>query len=131
MTSAMSYRSDARGDPIAMAGGAGRDAESISVQKVHLMHSAGLIWQTVLFLSARMRSSCAGAPRAVAGFATSREIEGEEIVKRLNPDAEFNNLPPKRKGMHWRTYDRLTERYEAYDTLWSLEAMRRFGMNFR
>ena len=30
--------------------------------------------------------------------------------------------------MHWKTYERLAERYEAYDNQWSLEAMRRFGM---
>ena len=38
------------------------------------------------------------------------------------------DLPPKPKGMHWRTYNRLVDRYEKYDQQWSLEAMRRFGM---
>ena len=51
-----------------------------------------------------------------------------KIVKRLYPEARFNDLPPKPKGLHWRTYERLAERYVAYDTQWSREAMRRFGM---
>jgi hypothetical protein len=52
-----------------------------------------------------------------------------KIVRRLNPDADINDLPPKPKGMHWRTYDRLVERYGDYERLWSREAMRRFGMH--
>ena len=51
-----------------------------------------------------------------------------KIVRRLDPDENCNELPPKPKGMHWKTYERLAERYEAYDNQWSLEAMRRFGM---
>jgi hypothetical protein len=50
-----------------------------------------------------------------------------KIVRRLDPDEDCNELPPKPKGMHWRTYERLAGRYEAYDSQWSLEAMRRFG----
>ena len=50
-----------------------------------------------------------------------------KIVRRLDPEEDCNDLPPKPKGMHWRTYERLAERYEAYDNRWSLEAMRRFG----
>ena len=51
-----------------------------------------------------------------------------KIVKRLYPKAAFNELPPKPKGMHWRTYERLAKRYQAYDEQWGIEAMRRFGM---
>ena len=40
---------------------------------------------------------------------------------------ECNDLPPKPKGMHWRTYNRLVDRYDRYDQQWSWEAMRRFG----
>ena len=50
-----------------------------------------------------------------------------KIVRRLDPEQDINELPPKPKGT-WRTYARLAERYEAYDNRWSLEAMRRFGM---
>jgi hypothetical protein len=28
-----------------------------------------------------------------------------------------SSLPSKPKGMHWRTYDRLVEPYETYDTI--------------
>ena len=49
-----------------------------------------------------------------------------KIVKRLDPEATCNVLPSKPKGMHWSTYDRLTERYEAYDAMWALAIMRRF-----
>ena len=51
-----------------------------------------------------------------------------KIVRRLDPEEDCNDLPWKPKGMHWRTYHRLAERYDAYDNQWSLEAMRRFGM---
>ena len=51
-----------------------------------------------------------------------------KIVRRLDPEENCNDLPPKPKGMHWRTYNRLVDRYEKYDQRWSLEAMRRFGM---
>jgi len=54
-----------------------------------------------------------------------------KIVKRLDPKAMCNALPPKPTGMHWSTYDRLAERYDAYDTMWSLAVMRRFGFRFR
>jgi hypothetical protein len=40
-------------------------------------------------------------------------------------------LPPKPKGMHWSTYDRLVERYDTYDTMWSMAVMRRLGIRPR
>jgi hypothetical protein len=43
-----------------------------------------------------------------------------KIVRQLDPTAEFNDLPPKPKGMHWRTYERLAERYAAYDDQWAI-----------
>ena len=51
-----------------------------------------------------------------------------KIVRRLDPKEECNDLPWKPKGMHWRTYNRLAERYGRYDARWGLEAMRRFGI---
>ena len=45
-----------------------------------------------------------------------------------NPEEDCNDFPLKPKGMHWRTYERLAERYEAYDNQWSLDAIRRFGI---
>ena len=51
-----------------------------------------------------------------------------KIVKRLDPKEQCNDLPWKPKGMHWRTYNRLAERYQHYDAQWALEAMRRFGI---
>ena len=50
-----------------------------------------------------------------------------KIVKRLDPEENCNDLPWKPKGMRWRTYHRLSERYERYDAQWEMEAMRRFG----
>lgn len=50
------------------------------------------------------------------------------IVNKLDSSAECNFLPPKPKGMHWRTYELLAERYEAYNARWSAEATRRFGL---
>src|SRR5262245_1290156 len=50
-----------------------------------------------------------------------------KIVRRLNPnDPDPNDLPSKPKGP-WRTYDRLRQRYEAYNEQWGLEILRRFG----
>lgn len=34
-----------------------------------------------------------------------------KIVRRLDPTQDFNELPPKPKGMHWQTYNRLDDRY--------------------
>jgi hypothetical protein len=36
--------------------------------------------------------------------------------------------PPKPKGMHQSTYDRLAERYDACDTMWAMEIMGRIGI---
>jgi hypothetical protein len=54
-----------------------------------------------------------------------------KLIKRLDPEAEFNDLPPKPKAMHWRTYDRLAERYEEHEASWNLEPMHRFGIGLR
>jgi hypothetical protein len=56
---------------------------------------------------------------------SSRAIRGMlKIVKRLDPEATYNALPPKPKGMHWRTYDRLADRYDTYDAIWAMGVMR-------
>ena len=44
------------------------------------------------------------------------------------PRENCNELPPKPKRMHRKTYARLAKRYEAYDNQWGMEAMRRFGI---
>jgi len=52
--------------------------------------------------------------------------------KCLNPDDPYNDLPEKPKGMPQLTYDRLVERYEAYDEKWGREIiMCRFGRRIR
>lgn len=51
-----------------------------------------------------------------------------KIVRRLDPEEDCNDLPPKPKGTHWRTYNRLVDRHDKFDQQWSWEAMRRFGM---
>jgi hypothetical protein len=51
-----------------------------------------------------------------------------KIVRRLDPEEDCNDLPWKPKGMHWRTYNRLAQRYERYDAQWGSEAVRRFGI---
>jgi hypothetical protein len=42
-----------------------------------------------------------------------------EIKSRLiaNLDPDEWDLPPKPKGMHWRTYNRYVERYDAYEEI--------------
>ena len=50
-----------------------------------------------------------------------------KIVKRLNPKQDHNDLPWKPKGMRWKTYNRLAERYARFDAQWAREVMRRFG----
>jgi hypothetical protein len=56
-----------------------------------------------------------------------------KIVQRLDPDDPdpCNDLPEKPKGMHWNTYDRLVERYEAHSDKWGMEIMRRYGGRMR
>jgi hypothetical protein len=54
-----------------------------------------------------------------------------KIVKRLDPKATCNALPSKPNGMHWSTYDRLAERYDTYDAMWSMAVMRRLGIRLR
>ncbi len=46
-----------------------------------------------------------------------------KIVRRLDPTAQVNELPSKPKGMRWSTYDRLAERYAAYDAQWGIGVM--------
>jgi len=50
-----------------------------------------------------------------------------KIVKRLDPKATCIELPPKPRGMHWRTYERLVDRYESYDNQWAISIMRFLG----
>jgi hypothetical protein len=50
-----------------------------------------------------------------------------KIVRRLHPEAQFNDLPRKPKGMHWSTYNQLADRYEAFSGAWNAEALRRFA----
>jgi hypothetical protein len=52
-----------------------------------------------------------------------------KIVQRLDPAATVNDVPPKPRGMHWRTYDRLADRYADQENRWSVETMRRFGIS--
>jgi hypothetical protein len=57
---------------------------------------------------------------------SSRAIRGmTRIVKRLDPEATCNDLPSKPKGMHWKTYNRLADRYDEYDNRWAIGVMRR------
>jgi hypothetical protein len=51
-----------------------------------------------------------------------------KIVKRLNPNEQFNNLPRRPKNMRWWTYNRLLQRYQRYDTQWASAAMRRYRL---
>ena len=53
-----------------------------------------------------------------------------KIVKRLDPEASCNALPSKPERMHWSTYARLSERYDAYDTMWAMAVMRRLRFRF-
>jgi hypothetical protein len=54
-----------------------------------------------------------------------------KIAKRLDPTATDIDLPPKPKGMHWRTYERLTDRYTDHDNRWAAAALRRLGFRLR
>ena len=49
------------------------------------------------------------------------------IVKLLDPDERRNDLPARPKGMHWRTYQRLVERFEFYDEQWTVQMLRRLA----
>jgi hypothetical protein len=49
------------------------------------------------------------------------------IAKLLDPEQDYNELPPKPKHMRWRSYNRLAERYARYDAQWAAEALRRLG----
>ena len=85
----------------------------------------------VLFGGARFRCrTCHGVRYgSQAETKAGRAVRGMfKIVGRLYPKADFNELPPKPRGMHWRTYERLADRYQAYDDQWGIEAIRRFGM---
>jgi hypothetical protein len=54
-----------------------------------------------------------------------------KVAKRLDPEARGNALPFKPKGMHWSTYERLSERYDAYSTMWAMSVMRYFRIRRR
>lgn len=43
-------------------------------------------------------------------------IQMRKLCERLQKpwESDFDYLPPKPKGMHWQTYDRLAQRHEAY-----------------
>jgi hypothetical protein len=51
------------------------------------------------------------------------------VGQHLNPDDPdpSNDLPEKPLHMHWKTYDRLVERYQRYDEQWGLAILRRLG----
>src|SRR5262245_12685396 len=58
----------------------------------------------------------------------ARELRGmQKIARRLDPESDDIWLPDKPPRMHWRTYDRWVERYEAYDVKWATSALRRIG----
>ena len=40
---------------------------------------------------------------------------------------EGDPFPDKPKGMHWKTYRRLEERYEDLQARWTVAAMAKFG----
>ena len=47
--------------------------------------------------------------------------------RRKSAWTQSRSFPDKPKGMHWRTYRRLEERYEDLQARWTVVAMRRFG----
>jgi hypothetical protein len=58
----------------------------------------------------------AQADRALRGM--------QKIARRLDPEADDIWMPPKPPRMHWRTYDRLVDKYKTYDTRWARMALR-------
>jgi hypothetical protein len=54
-----------------------------------------------------------------AGPDNRAHIGQAKIKSRLiaDPDPDNWNLPPKPKGMHWSTYNRYVERYDAYEEI--------------
>ena len=50
------------------------------------------------------------------------------IARRLEPEGEGIDLPPRPPGMHQSRYDRLCERYDLQDNIWAIAAMRRLGI---
>ena len=59
----------------------------------------------------------------------------DKIRKRLGDTVgsafEQDEFPPKPKGMHWKTYNRLEERYYELQNRWAVAAMSRFGFSGR
>jgi hypothetical protein len=113
--------------------------------------TVGLAWTKTRFGGERLWFSCPGCARrcrvlfggsrfrcrrchglrysSQAETRTDRANRGMwKVVKRLDPEAQYNDLPPKPRGMHWRTYERLAERYHHYDDQWGVKVIRRFGM---
>jgi hypothetical protein len=50
-----------------------------------------------------------------------------KIAKQIDPEAEMD-LPDKPPGMHWSRYNRLAERFEHQNNVWTLATMRRLGI---
>jgi hypothetical protein len=64
---------------------------------------------------------------STAETTSGRAVRGMlKIVKLLDPEECCNTLPPRPKGMHWKTYERLIEQYARYQKLWLGEVVRRF-----
>jgi hypothetical protein len=51
-----------------------------------------------------------------------------KIERRLAGEICGGSMPPKPRGMHWRTYDRIAERHEAYSKLCAAIIVRKFRM---
>ena len=58
---------------------------------------------------------------------SDRANRGMHKIERRLGSEPCGDLPPKPKGMHWRTYERLAERHEAYSNQWAFTVARRFG----
>jgi hypothetical protein len=61
----------------------------------------------------------------------NRANRGMHKVERRLGSEPCGDLPPKPKGMHWRTYERLARRHEAYSNQWAYAVGRRFGFAAR
>jgi hypothetical protein len=90
-------------------------------------------WQRCRVLFGSWRIACRRCHRLRYGSQvesrSDRAIRGiTRIVNRLDPEATCNDLPPKPKGMHWNTYNRLADKYQDYDNRWAIGIMRRIRL---
>jgi hypothetical protein len=90
----------------------------------------GVLYAGRLFLCRHCRQLAYESQREAPVFrALSRVQDMQARMGRENMCAD-DGLPPRKKGMHKKTYARLTRRFEWAERVMNLEGARRFGLGF-